>query len=168
MVILPTMNKKGLYLFIALLVPVLIFVFLKFFGKNQFDIPIYYQNGLDSLSTTCQVSFPKPYVLPDSIPLLSGYQAHLLSLDTTRVAEKYLSGIGESFDANEVGVTSINSFPFSTAQVERLKSCVLMLNPPWTVVLIDNQRRIRGYYNPKTQEETDRMVVELKILLKKY
>jgi len=34
--------------------------------------------------------------------------------------------------------------------------------------LLDDQRRIRGYYDPQSREEVDRLIVELKILLKKY
>lgn len=47
-------------------------------------------------------------------------------------------------------------------------ACDLFLQTPWTTVLLDDQRRIRGYYDPKTRDEVDRMIVELKILLNKY
>jgi hypothetical protein len=41
------MSKKIIYLLIALCLPALIFVFLKFFGKNQFDIPVYFKDGVE-------------------------------------------------------------------------------------------------------------------------
>ena len=47
-------------------------------------------------------------------------------------------------------------------------TCDLLLQKPWTTVLLDDQRRIRGYYDPNAREEVDRLIVELKILLKKY
>lgn len=47
-------------------------------------------------------------------------------------------------------------------------ACFFFLHKPWTAVLIDSENRIRGYYSPNTREETDRMIVEMKILLKKY
>jgi hypothetical protein len=47
-------------------------------------------------------------------------------------------------------------------------TCDLLLQKPWTTVLLDDQRRIRGYYDPTSREEVDRLIVELKILLKKY
>src|SRR6185436_14560156 len=61
------MNKKILYLFIALLLPILIFLFLKYFGKNEFDIPVYYEKGVeDSLATKCGAKIDQQYYLSDS------------------------------------------------------------------------------------------------------
>jgi hypothetical protein len=61
------MKRKSIYLIIALILPVAIFVFLKLTGKNQFDIPIYYESGIDSLSSICGHDYSRPYILPDSI-----------------------------------------------------------------------------------------------------
>jgi hypothetical protein len=33
------------------------------------------------------------------------------------------------------------------------------------VVLVDNQEQIRGYYDITDREETDRLIVEIKILI---
>ena len=52
--------------------------------------------------------------------------------------------------------------------IDQVYACDLLLQKPWTAVVIDDQRRIRGYYDPKTREEVDRLFVELNILLKKY
>jgi hypothetical protein len=52
--------------------------------------------------------------------------------------------------------------------LNELLSCALLLKSPWKVVLIDDQRRIRGYYDPEDRDEMDRLIVELKILLKQY
>ena len=40
-------------LFLALLLPVCIFLFLKMFGSNEFNIPIYYQTQVELDSTGC-------------------------------------------------------------------------------------------------------------------
>ncbi len=50
------MNKglKGLILGMILVVPVLIFIFLKVFGVNQFDLPVYYEDGVDTAFTDCE------------------------------------------------------------------------------------------------------------------
>jgi hypothetical protein len=43
-----------------------------------------------------------------------------------------------------------------------------MVHAPRNVVLVDNKKRIRGYYAIGSREETDRLIVEMEILLKKY
>ena len=52
--------------------------------------------------------------------------------------------------------------------LNEILTCDLLLQPPWKVVLIDDDRKIRGYYDPEDRDEMDRLVVELKILLKQY
>lgn len=49
------MNKtKAILLFLLLVLPVLIYLFLQGFGRNQFAIPIYYENGLLDVPEACQ------------------------------------------------------------------------------------------------------------------
>src|SRR5262245_35273327 len=58
--------KKSIYLFIALLLPGCIFLFLKFFGKNQFDVAPLFVERVDSVDVGCfQHTFP--YAVPDSV-----------------------------------------------------------------------------------------------------
>jgi hypothetical protein len=45
---------------------------------------------------------------------------------------------------------------------------VFLLEGPRQAVLIDSQRRIRGFYDLRNRDEVDRLRVELKILLEKY
>lgn len=70
------MNKsfKAVFLVIILGIPALIFVFLKMFGVNQFDLPVYYENGVDTAFTDCE--FKKgQHVIPDfSFPGFSSQQ----------------------------------------------------------------------------------------------
>jgi hypothetical protein len=157
---------KKFVLIAALLLPVGIFIFLKFFGKNEFTIPVYYETGVEHPPAGCNRSYDVPYLVSDSLlnnigwggrPVLvvadsSGlFQSALLHLDD-RILEEiqtiYLSGKDDYLDG--------------------LFACDLLLQPPWKMVLIDGQRRIRGYYDPKDREEIDRLTVELKILLKQY
>ena len=39
---------------------------------------------------------------------------------------------------------------------------------PANVVLVDSEKRIRGYYSIGSREEVDRLILELQILLSKY
>jgi len=158
---------KWIYLGIALLFPILLSLFLKYFGKSEFNIPLYYQSGIDSLSGVCHYHFSTPYAVPDSIRAgLSPESGRVLivTTDSSTDAKKNFERIKE-----EVENTDYDFFVMKAdSTTDRLRSCFLLLNKPWTTVLIDGQKRIRGYYAPSTREETDRLMVELKILLKKY
>ncbi len=68
------MNRptKSIVLFILLAFPVLIFIFLKLFGVNQYDLPVYYSQGVDTTFTDCEFS-NQPHLIPDYVlPQLSG------------------------------------------------------------------------------------------------
>jgi len=54
------------------------------------------------------------------------------------------------------------------AAPDEFYDCDLLLQKPLSIVLVDDQRRIRGYYDPQHRDEVDRLIVEMKILLKKY
>lgn len=164
------MKKKGFYLAIALCLPVFIFMFLRFFGKNQFNIPVYYQNGVADIASECGGDYTKSYYVPDSVIGLAGQgestRATLVLLDSSPQLETNLKRLWNDFEKSEVAILNLENY--SPQRLLKWKRCVLMLEEPWTVVLVDEQKRIRGYYNPVSLEETDRMLVELKILLKKY
>lgn len=64
------MNKslKTVLLLTILVVPALIFIFLKMFGANQYNVPVYFENGVDTTFTDC-VFETGPHFIPDfSIP----------------------------------------------------------------------------------------------------
>lgn len=161
------MSKKTIYLILALALPVLIFVFLRLFGKNQFDIPIYYQTEVEA--GACSVTYAVPYVISDSIInrfARKSSLAKVVDFDTTSTSSKNLNRIVTEFSSNEVMV--INASEITRNDFSFLRDCVFLVPQPWTAVLLDESNRIRGYYSPQTREETDRLMVELKILLKKY
>jgi hypothetical protein len=163
------MNKKIIYLFIALLLPILIFLFLKYFGKNEFDIPVYYEKGVeDSLTSTCGKKINGQYVIPDSMMAsLKWNGGVMLVID---VDGNEFKAVDELID--EKDPTNFSIFPlskFSTPEkLSEFKKCVLFIRKPWNAVLIDKQKHIRGYYKVGDRNEMDRLEVELKILLMKH
>ncbi|MEP0711277.1 SCO family protein [Algoriphagus sp.] len=56
---------QGFVLVCILLVPILIFLFLKGFGRNTYDIPVYYENGVDSIFAECGNSDSSQHFIPD-------------------------------------------------------------------------------------------------------
>lgn len=177
------MNKKALYLFLALALPGLIFVFLKFFGKNEFDVPVYYQAGLPQ-DSVCQVSAAVPYVVADSVFTKIGSRkqnVHRIVAvypfvkddlsELNRIAEKYRD------DSVDIRILSgMPNLPKSNLPVTQLTydtfgwlvMCSLRVREPWSVVLLDDKNKIRGYYDGSRRDEMDRLDLELSILLKKY
>ena len=55
---------QGLVLVCILLIPVLIFLFLKGFGKNEYELPILFQNGVDNPLQECPVADSSQHYIP--------------------------------------------------------------------------------------------------------
>jgi hypothetical protein len=177
------MSKKFLYLFLALALPGLVFVFLKQFGKNEFKVPVFFEEGLlaDSL---CSISSRGPYQVPDSIIGKIGFNksfnAHLVIVypfvkddltEVTRIKSKYaldsveivvLSGV-PNFPKTEIPITFLDFNNFGN-----LVWCWLRVAEPMSVIVLDSKNQIRGFYDGSKRDEIDRLDLELSILLKKY
>jgi archaellum biogenesis ATPase FlaH len=54
------------------------------------------------------------------------------------------------------------------AEFSRHQKCIFLLDSLNDAVVIDKENRIRGQYVMSNREEADRLIMELKILLKKY
>jgi hypothetical protein len=157
---------KKIILITFLLLPIGVFVFLKFFGKNEFSIPVYYESGVDSPPTGCHRTYDVPYLVSESPLTNFGWNGKpvLIVADSSRSVQEEINRLDEELSV-ELQIIFLSG---KDEYLDEFYSCDLLLKDPWKMVLIDDQRRIRGYYNPETREEVDRLVVELKILLKKY
>ena len=157
---------KKILLIIALLFPIGVFVFLRFFGKNEFSIPVYYEKGVDNPPTSCNRNYQVPYQVSDSLLINLGWSGRpvLIVADTSQSVQKGLMRLDEELSAEIQTIYLSGDRDYS----DQVFMCDLLLQKPWTTVLLDDQRRIRGYYDPNAREEVDRLIVELKILLKKY
>ncbi len=157
---------KKIILIIALLVPIGVFVFLKMFGKNEFSIPVYYETGVENPPSDCKRNYQAPYLVPAAVLNTVDWNGRpaLIVIDSSRSVQSTLTGLDEDL----VAEVQIIFLPRKGEYLAERYTCDLLLQKPWTTVLVDDQRRIRGYYDPETREEVDRLIVELKILLKKY
>ncbi len=169
------MNKKSVYLFLALLLPGIIFAFLKYFGKNEFAIPVHYQNGIDSVSVICGGDYAKPYALPDSVLVAIGAgkkQARVIVFNPDEASKTELRRLSDIFNSEEFTQAEIilqqADSGISVARYTRWTTCVFFIKKPYNVVLADADDRIRGYYAVDRREEMDRLILEMQILLKKY
>jgi len=159
------MNKKITYLLLALALPGLVFIFLKLFGKNHFDIPVYYKEGVSDFPVECAGTYTGQYTLPDSVLLVLGCrrEAICLFVDSVAINNKEVVQLKRLFPDSQLQVIALGGMqPF---RLNRIKNCALFLKEPWKAVLVDKQKRIRGYYAFTSLEETDRLHVEVEILL---
>lgn len=58
---------QGLVLLCILMIPVLIILFLRTFGSNQYDIPIFYQDGVENPFKECDVVESGQHYIPDFV-----------------------------------------------------------------------------------------------------
>ena len=153
------------------MLPGMIFVLLKYAGKNEFNIPVYYEEGVGTLPSGCEPPYDKPYRLPEIMMRIADpfHETNLLIFPNKGLDfDKIQSDINGEFGIGTVWVKdAVVLFPDSAAYT-RSKECIFLVNDPWQSVLFDNDRRIRGYYDLRLREEEDRLRVELKILQKRY
>src|SRR5690606_14806291 len=56
---------QGMVLVCILLIPVLVFVFLRGFGKNEYDLPIFFQKGVDNPFMECPPTDTTQHYIPE-------------------------------------------------------------------------------------------------------
>lgn len=156
-------SKKIIFLFLALLVPSLIFVFLKMFGTNEFDIEVFYDQNMPAFTDNCDVLYKLPYHLPDStIREVSGRGDSAVFIHFGNPDALFISRVLSRYKDDPVG-----HHVFERDEAV-LKKCIFILEEPFDVALVDRKGRIRGQYNSSEREEVDRLITEIAILIRKY
>lgn len=176
--------KKSVLLFLALGLPVSIFLFLHFFGRNEFDIPVYYQSASAEIPADCSIKHQFPYTITKSNVALSGNSVVFFASDlSTKELEEsvfQLDRIFNEFEDSPPRLFIILQSPDSLSSPD-LDNAIVLDKEAYTVeqqcifltngnrlVLIDSLRQIRGLYPKATLKEVDRLILELKILYKEY
>ena len=173
-------SSKIIVLVLTLAFPVLVYLFLKSFGENRFNLPVYYSEA--SVTEFCnEMSFP--HTVEVSLIDFSAEQATLIFFATNtqsddiqellRVADKY----------NQVQIVLLSDqqlmgdkfLPIGLESDEfiHVVDCELIMNgeldPELPInekaVLVDSNGYIRGYYQTTELDDLDRLEVELDILL---
>jgi hypothetical protein len=161
-------GKKVLFLFLGLVLPLMIFVFLKMFGKNEFEVPLLYERGVEKKPMGCDISYNAPYRVPDSVAIrLFTEQRPALLLINFGEPTVRLRAIARSL-GNEVKLVNESEMSMPAEKLSFIKSCVLLIEKPNTLVMLDDQNRIRGYYDGTDRDDLDRLEAEVNIILKKY
>ncbi len=162
------MNKKSIFLFLALILPVLIFVFLKFFGKNEFAVkPLFTESNTEIPEGCLPITFP--YHIQDSVLRQLGFKNDSLVVvlfgEPNEEAKIQINRIMDEISND--GIRMVR-FSISSEKVLQRKKCVFLLTEPFDLVLVDRSGLIRGQYTSADREEVDRLLTEITIILKRY
>lgn len=164
------MNRKFTFLLIALVLPVLVFIFLKFFGRNEFSVEPLFQTTESKLPTGC-VGVNIPYIISDGayLALKKEHEADSLLIifyesmtNDLKASDAQLIRLAEYLKV-DTGIGFIRISEKSTSM-----ECTLLLKSSLDLVLVDGKKRIRGQYNSNDRDEVDRLMTELDIILKRY
>mgnify|MGYP001801415468 FL=1 len=150
-----------------LAIPVFIFLFLKSFGKNQFDIPYYHSEGVSLPFTDCE--YPRDTFrvnLSDvnskraNVTLFFRQDAEFALSDLNNVRSRLKS----LFSSDMSFITHDYNAALDSTLFKKLMHCGFVTDTINQFILHDQRGRIRGYYYTDL-EELDRLIVEIKILL---
>ena len=151
------MNKTGkIVLLIVLAAPVLVYGFLKAFGKNKFDLPVMYQTG-DEWPSSCSIP-AFPYILDDSV------QASIIAGKPAVVVWGELPVEAAKRFPTEIDTSGIRIVRLSGPQWP----CLFGADSGYRAAMVDQQGRVRGLYKTLERDEADRVIMESKILLNDY
>lgn len=176
-------TQKIIIIISVLLAPVFVFLFLKKFGQNEFELPVYYPEGNPIAKCSRGIQHHKFSLetlnknnieLPVLIYVPAAQQNEYYS-DLNNVLAKY-PGVNLRaliIEGNSVHQEGRQSLRFDSLSLLNFINCELILGEdrylkqPVTnkYVLIDGERNIRGYYDCTDLEEIERLDVELDILL---
>ena len=161
--------KKVIFLFLAFLLPICIFIFLRIFGKNEFHVEPLFQDSKVKVERKDCGEIKLPYKVSSEI-----LQAIITEKDSLALvyfdgldedSKKQFSQLRDDLKSDPVRFTITN--PGSEAQ-SNWHGCVFLMESPADIVLVDNKGVIRGQYESADRDEIDRLKTEIAIILKKY
>lgn len=146
-----------------------IFIFLKIFGRNEFQVPVLHEVGTVTAPSDCPFQYSSPYRIADTV---------LTSLNVNRNDSLFVF----YFDSTLNTAMKRVSVEFAAARVQLvsppdlsdemdlqlLRECIFLMPPGTSVALLDHRNAIRGYYDGNDRDEIDRLMVEIQIILKQY
>lgn len=175
--------QKVVIMISVLLAPIFVFLFLKKFGENEFELPVYYpegnpiaacSGGVQQHKLSAEILSQSKIELPVLIYVSSAEQNEFYS-DLNNVLEKYpgINLLSISTEGATVAQEGRESLSFDSLSYQNFINCELILGEDHQLkqaitnkyVLIDSERNIRGYYDCGDLDDIERLDVELDILL---
>src|SRR5690606_27041189 len=158
-------SRQVIILLVALIFPSCIFIFLKIFGKNRFDVQPMFVNEVPAVSSACGVEYTLPYQVADSVLQRIGIggnrAAYVYFVDEGR--ERVFTRVYERYENDPVTATRLDP-----KQDSIIRKCIFLLEEPFDVVLVESNGVIRCQYDSRERDEIDRLITEIAILIEKY
>ena len=151
--------RKGFILLFSLLFPVIVFLFLKFFGQNEYELSIYNSSCSDLIENLLK----EPN---NNIKLLD-----VRLNDDNLLIDNYINKLDIS---NEIKVITLSDQPrnlewmsirVDNLLIKNLTKCVenVVFDKSF-ILLIDTKNNVRGYFYSTDRGEIERLDVEIDIL----
>lgn len=158
---------KFIFLIAILAIPVIIFLFLKSYGDNRFDIPYYYTRGGISEFPDCsypqdtfRVAMNNKNNKRANVTLFFSENSEFTSTDLVNTRSRLQALFRDNFSFVAHGFNAT----MDSASFMKLMHCGFVTDTVNQFILHDDRGIIRGYYKTDL-EELDRLIVETKILL---
>ena len=165
---------KIFLLLVVFAIPVLIFLFLKFYGENKFDVPVYHAEGVKAEFAECQfptdtfkVPMTDTHLERANVTIFFQESDGFTSNDLVNASSRLRAVFPEdiSFSAHGFAkVSGVDIILSDTSHFYKLMHCKFVTDTINQFILHDYDGLIRGYYGYEL-EEVDRLIVEIKILL---
>lgn len=158
--------KKGFILLFSLLFPIIVFLFLKFYGQNEYELSVY--------NSSCSEIIDE-YIINDFNRKNNIRIVDIRMTDNDILVDNYINKL-EINDQIEV-ITLSNklrnlnwlNIVVDKVLIERLSECIQ--NEYFDksfILLLDKQNRVRGHFYSADRKEIERLDVEIDILLLEY
>lgn len=175
-------GSKIVIALIILLFPALIFILLRHFGENKFDVPVQHPEGLnlaecdnqeaphkvpaiDSLRLTRDI-FQLLYVNSGSIDKIHLNELRRISISYPEIEILLFFADEESAKLTaDYKSDNWHIFIIKNELLEELNKCGFGNINNLPLVLKDPERRVRGYYDISQKKEMDRLEGEIQILI---
>lgn len=160
-------GTKILLLLAALLVPALVFIFLKIFGRNEFAVAPLFTDEQPEVAGCAPVTLP--YYLPDSVVEALDFGRDSLLLvafgEASVEAKRQRRRVEEETKGAAPRQVTVAR---DDARYTSWHNCIFFLKEPFDLVLVDKAGVIRGQYTTDDRDEIDRLLTELTIIQKRY
>jgi hypothetical protein len=157
--------KQTILLLIALLLPIAIFIFLKSFGRNEFNVAPMFQEELPAAMADCSNNTRAPYSIEKAE--LEGLELRTDSLTVIHFSTDETAHKSKRVKDQYSGAP-LQVYVLPAQQHAKIQKCIFLLAEPFDAVLVDSKRRIRGQYDLKDRDEVDRLITEVAIIFKQY
>jgi hypothetical protein len=203
-------KSKILILTITLSFPVILYLFLRSYGQNEFALPVFFENEeklyCNDSSNANDLIQVFSLNLEDSFKLENVYKAdykvvHFPNVDDSEIQtlKNELNRILNTFDDLSINLISFRSFSdeeenpvnflsairsntylYTQGDKDIFINCIYAFpTEEWkgkhpseetipidnTLILLDQENKIRGYYDGYETKEVDRLILEIRVLL---